>query len=256
MEPNNQQPQAQPAVTPQVITPTNNTVTAQPINAQNQQSDPTPQVFSPNNGAVPSQPSTPPAQQAAVSSTEPLQQNQPSPIQPAANDNPKNPGKTLAIISLVLPFLSLSAVGLVLAIIAKVKSKKAGFKNTLATVSIVLNTLFVLISLALMALFVLALPLIQARSVAVAFNNSITEGNYDTALSYTANPEQDAEVTKSYFAYLKESIGTGYTETASSNKDGTYGFVYTTSDGSTYYRIVVSDNKVVDAVVSKTELQP
>ena len=74
---------------------------------------------------------------------------QPSPMQ-------SDSGKTLAIIGLVLAFFPLQLIGLVLSIIAKVKAAKGSSVNTLAIVGIVLNTLFGLISLGIMAAFVLA----------------------------------------------------------------------------------------------------
>ncbi len=51
-----------------------------------------------------------------------------------------DPGKTMGIIALVLPFVGFSLVGLVLGIIAKIKSKKAGFKNTPALIAIIIGS--------------------------------------------------------------------------------------------------------------------
>ena len=52
------------------------------------------------------------------------------------------PGKTLGIISILLTVpLGLSLIGLILGIVARGQSKKAGFKNTPATVGIVLGIL-------------------------------------------------------------------------------------------------------------------
>lgn len=50
-----------------------------------------------------------------------------------------DPGKTMGIIAIILPFVGFSLVGLVLGIIAKSKSKKAGYKNTLALVAIIIS---------------------------------------------------------------------------------------------------------------------
>lgn len=59
---------------------------------------------------------------------------------PAAVD----PGKTLGILSVILPFVGLGLVGLILGIIGRVKSKKAGFKNTPALVGIIIGIVAVI----------------------------------------------------------------------------------------------------------------
>lgn len=94
------------------------------------------------------QPTTPPAYQAPV-------YNQPQAYGQAPYNNPtgygqapvQDPGKTMAIVSIILPFVGFSLVGLILAIVAKVKSKKAGFNNTLALVSIIVNAVIILASI-------------------------------------------------------------------------------------------------------------
>lgn len=48
----------------------------------------------------------------------------------------EDPGKTLAIVGLVFAFI-FALIGLVLCIVARNKSEKAGFKNNIATVGIV-----------------------------------------------------------------------------------------------------------------------
>lgn len=64
-----------------------------------------------------------------------------------------DPGKTMSIIAIVLPFVGLGLVGLILGIVAMVKSKKAGFKNTLALIAIIISALAVIGSIiALIAL--------------------------------------------------------------------------------------------------------
>ena len=86
----------------------------------------------------------------------------PPPYQPVAPQGPgvptqptgQDPGKGLAIAGIVLAFF-ISLVGLILSIIAKKKSKAAGFHNTLATVGIVLNAVFLTIS-------VIAIPILIA----------------------------------------------------------------------------------------------
>ncbi|WP_104091592.1 DUF4190 domain-containing protein [Arthrobacter sp. GMC3] len=58
-----------------------------------------------------------------------------------------DPGKTMAIIAVILPFVGFSLVGLILGIIAKVKSKKAGYKNTLALVAIIISAVAIVVSI-------------------------------------------------------------------------------------------------------------
>ena len=59
---------------------------------------------------------------------------------------PSVPGKTLGIVGLVLAFLA-PLIGLILSIVAANQSKKAGVKNTPATVGIVLSIIFLVIGL-------------------------------------------------------------------------------------------------------------
>ncbi|MGT2464181.1 hypothetical protein [Sinomonas atrocyanea] len=56
-------------------------------------------------------------------------------------------GRALGIISVILPFVGLGLVGLVLAIIAKSLSKRAGLKNTPASVGMVLGAISVAIGI-------------------------------------------------------------------------------------------------------------
>ncbi len=50
-----------------------------------------------------------------------------------------DPGKTMAIIAVILPFVGFGLVGLILGLVAKSKSRTAGFKNTLALVAIIIS---------------------------------------------------------------------------------------------------------------------
>lgn len=74
---------------------------------------------------------TPPAPEPAPSA-----QPQPAYAQPAASD-----GKTLGIVALVVTFF-VSLAGLIMGYVARSQSKKAGVKNTPATVAIVLGWIF------------------------------------------------------------------------------------------------------------------
>lgn len=91
----------------------------------------------------------PPAQ--AYGTAQPFAGAPVSPQQPQAATG-SDPGNTLAIISLVCALFA-PIVGLLLAIMAKSRSKKAGFKNTLAFVSIIINSaLLVLTALAMIGI--------------------------------------------------------------------------------------------------------
>lgn len=77
------------------------------------------------------------------------------PAQPATN-----PGQGLGIASLVTSLLGIGAVGLILGIIAKNKSKAVGMKNGLATAGIIIGSIWIALFLLFLALFVP--PMIQA----------------------------------------------------------------------------------------------
>ncbi len=97
----------------------------------------------------PSEPTTSPAPEVPVpeaiqapamaeASTAPMP-TAPMPVTPPVAGD-ANPGKKFAVIGFVLSFFSiLSVVGLVLSIMALVKSKKAGFKNGLGVAGVVLS---------------------------------------------------------------------------------------------------------------------
>lgn len=68
-------------------------------------------------------------------------QQQPSQQQPAID-----PGKTLGIVGFIMPFVGLSPVGLILSIIGHNKSKKAGIDNKLSFAGIIINAVFLFLS--------------------------------------------------------------------------------------------------------------
>lgn len=79
--------------------------------------------------------------------------------QPLAS--PEDPGKGLAIAGIILAFF-FSGLGLILSIIARSKSSKAGVKNTLATVGIWLNIASIVLMTLLIALIIfIAIPSLQ-----------------------------------------------------------------------------------------------
>jgi len=81
------------------------------------------------------------------SSAPPANQYSPPPAAQASD------GKTLGIVALVLAFVA-QLLGLILGIVARNQSKRAGVKNTPATVAIVLSIVFMVLGL------LIAVPLI------------------------------------------------------------------------------------------------
>lgn len=69
------------------------------------------------------------------------------------------PGKGLGIAGFILAFVGAQVVGLILCIVGYRQSKKAGFKNTLAFVGIILNSVF-------LALAIILIPVIMAVTIA------------------------------------------------------------------------------------------
>jgi preprotein translocase subunit SecG len=66
---------------------------------------------------------------------------------------PEDPDKGLAVVALVFAFF-MPVVGLILSIVARSKSKKGGYKNPLATIGIIVNTIFILITILFIALMI------------------------------------------------------------------------------------------------------
>jgi len=85
----------------------------------------------------------------------------PAPAAPAAA--PVVPGKTLGIVALILAFLA-PLIGAILGFVAKAQSKPAGFKNTPATVAIVLGIIFTV----LYVILLIVLPIITAATLGAA----------------------------------------------------------------------------------------
>jgi len=80
-----------------------------------------------------------------------------APAAPAASD-----GKTLGIIALVAAFF-ISLLGIILGFIARGQSKRAGVKNTPATVAIVLGFIFLIISVIIIAVSVAGLGALASQ---------------------------------------------------------------------------------------------
>jgi hypothetical protein len=95
----------------------------------------------PQNSEVPPPPSynqaPPPAQPAYASAPPPAY---------GAPAGGSEPGKTLGIVALIVVFFA-SLIGLILGYVARSQSKKAGVKNTPATVAIILGWVFLALSI-------------------------------------------------------------------------------------------------------------
>lgn len=72
----------------------------------------------------------------------------PAPSTPTTSETATDPGRTLAIVGLVFAFI-FALVGLILSIVARNKSQKAGFNNTLATVGIVISVINMILGVVL-----------------------------------------------------------------------------------------------------------
>ncbi len=88
----------------------------------------------------------------------PPQQTPPNPYAqaPQVPSRANDPGKTMAIIGLVLAFF-FSILGLVLSIIARNKSKGAGYTNNIALIGIILNTASIVLGLIVSAFLIIAM---------------------------------------------------------------------------------------------------
>lgn len=73
----------------------------------------------------------------------------PAPVPPAAAPAPAaSDGKTLGIVALIVTFF-FSLIGIILGFVARGQSKRAGVKNTPATVAIVLGFIFLAVGIVL-----------------------------------------------------------------------------------------------------------
>lgn len=121
----------------------------------------TPQNTSPFQPVDP-QPVAPPQPPVAPPMAPPVQVSQPMAPQPgmpqqvaqpmyapagsAGTGVGEDPGKTLAIVGLVITILGMSLVGLILSIVASKKSKTAGFKNGIAKAGIIVGIIYTVLS--------------------------------------------------------------------------------------------------------------
>jgi hypothetical protein len=116
------------------------------------------------------QPVAQPAEYTQPTSPATAPQQSATPARPA-----EDPGKLFSILGLVCAFIAFQLPGLILSIIGRKKSKKAGYSTTLGTVGIVLNIIFMVLTLGTLALITLvAYQGIQARD---RDNTTITNAN-------------------------------------------------------------------------------
>jgi hypothetical protein len=72
------------------------------------------------------------------------------------------PGKTLGIVGLILAIL-IPLVGLILSIVARVQSKKAGYKNSLATAGIIVGAVLIAIYIIIWIIAAIAIAGVVAQ---------------------------------------------------------------------------------------------
>jgi outer membrane biosynthesis protein TonB len=130
------QPEQQPPVNPNSQPEPDYTPPAQQPYGQAQPAV-TPELIAPQPDQY-AQPVTPPTQ---------------TPEQPMTPQRPaEDPGKLLSILGLVCTFIAFHLPGLILSIIGRKRSKKAGYSTTLATVGIVLNSIFMVVTIGVIGL--------------------------------------------------------------------------------------------------------
>jgi len=89
-----------------------------------------------------------------------------APVPPAPAAAPASDGKTLGIVALIVSFF-FSLIGVILGFVAKSQSKKAGVKNTPATVAIVLGLVFFVLTI---------ISIVVITSLGVAGLSALCEG--------------------------------------------------------------------------------
>ena len=169
----------------------------------------------------------------------------PATVEPTIAAQPvSNPGFGLAVVGLVLAFLPLQLIGLILSIVAKTKARSGTSANTLSIVGIVLNALFGVISaVAFSVLALIALSGVQNAATADAFVTAVQEKDFDTALSFTDDPNDAG--TKTFLQNAASKIGTSHSQidSAYNARQDMQGFVYELDGGSVKYAKVTIINK-------------
>lgn len=127
----------------------------------------------------------------------PQQQYAPAPEQLP----PHNPGKVMGIIGFVFAFVGLHIPGLILSIIGLAKSKKAGQKNGLALAGIILNSVFMFLTFAFIAVTMISYASIGERANAATAKNTASIVISEALIYATSNrgayPQSSTDLTSS-----------------------------------------------------------
>lgn len=94
-------------------------------------------------------------QQPAVTSPAPVVSQMPAAPSAQTAQMSEDPGKTLGIVGLVLAFVA-PLIGLILSIIARNKSKKAGHNNSLALIGIIVGAVLTVIGIIIAVIVTIA----------------------------------------------------------------------------------------------------
>lgn len=100
-----------------------------------------------------------------------------SPQQQPAGYPGENPGQTLGIISIILPFVGFSLVGIVLGAISRHKSKQAGMSASLGTVGLIISIVVTVLAALITTLWIVLV--IAAASYSNGFETEITPYTQD-----------------------------------------------------------------------------
>lgn len=119
------------------------------------------------------QPTNPPEQPATEQPRQPLPPQQQQP----AGYSVENPGQTLGIISIILPFVGFSVVGIVLGAISRSKSKQAGMSTSLGTVGLIISIIVTVLATLITTLWIVLV--IAAASYSNGFETEITPYTQD-----------------------------------------------------------------------------
>lgn len=163
-----------------------------------------------------------------------------------------NPGKTLGVVGLILAVL-LPLIGLILSIIAKHKSKKAGFKNGAAVAGIIISIVVMLLSVVAVSAIVLTAVNVTKAPIAAsgAFLDNLTSNNLVVAYNSTGAGFREGYTQKEFNAAFTPAVEAGLKKVAviSSNvatnnglTSATVVYKATASDGN--YKVTVELEKV------------
>lgn len=140
---------------------------------------------------------------------QPVMQQQPQMAPPVASvataPAAADPGKTLAIVGLVMSFIFLAPIGLILSIIGFKKSKKAGFKNTIGIVGIVLNAVALISGFVIIALMMLTMSSYSVIANKAEASNSMANASAVKSFAevyYAENGEYPDQISD-----FKENVG-------------------------------------------------